>query len=413
MRRTLISVSMTILGAGLLLAACTPTDGPGTAPPPKLSKSDVSPTGRVDQIAESGHGELFDADMRRIAIDEKTLLTLQDDLARQLELTSAPLDPAMAKLLASPRLSLAERYWLRAAQINAMLMKRDDKEGQRLMLLNHQLLRYSSRYRGLRLSDSMLARIRELLGQLVIPYNATDYIRRCREAGVPIPPDFSTTSRNWQDQGALTTNLLVPGDYAGVYTHHSRTVRGACVALPRGSGAPGSAAGIICQSATTGAACFWDNKLRSGGVGAGFMGWRDITLRIADLQDGDNLGDNCTRCHSGNNVYLVTPDDPTWGRLLRRTMAGTDHGNFTLRVRNSTDATSPANSGSPFRYVPISAQGWTNQRNAPGCAASCHEGVTASVMTRWSNHTPLPSMPPACAAGPGAPNHERCYVNPF
>jgi hypothetical protein len=122
-------------------------------------------------------------------------------------------------------------------------------------------------------------------------------------------------------------------DYAGVFTYHDRTVRGACVALPRESGNAGSPAGIICQSATTGAACFWDNKLRSAGPSAPFLGWRNLTLRIADLQDGDNLSDNCTRCHSGNNVYLVTPDDPTWGRLLRRSKGSRSQGSWRRRRR--------------------------------------------------------------------------------
>jgi hypothetical protein len=409
MNPTVHAMGVVVLGS-LALAGCAPKDGPAAPQPPQAKAGTVLATGSADQIAETGHGELFDARMQRILLTEKTLLAVQGDLAKQAAGSDVTIDPQIAKLLATARPGSAEHFWLQAAQINKALAKRTDADGQRMLLLNHQLLRYAERYRALRLTDSMLARIRALLGQLIIPYNATDYIRRCREAGVPIPPDFSTSSRLWQNQGALQTNLLVPGDYAGVYTYHDRSVRGACVALPRGSGDPGSAAGIICQSATTGAACFWDNKLRSGGPGAPFMGWRNLTLRIADLQDGDNLADNCTRCHSGNNVYLVTPDDPTWSRLLRRNMAGTDHGNFTLRVRSSTDNSGPAGSGGPQRYVPISTQGWINRSNAPGCANGCHEGVTPSIMAAWSGHPPAPpTMPPACASG-GVGN---CYVDPF
>jgi hypothetical protein len=135
-----------------------------------------------------------------------------------------------------------------------------------------------------------------------------------------------------------------------------------------------------------------------------------MTVRIRDLQDGDSLRENCTGCHTGNNVYLVMPDDPTWAKLLRRNMVGTDHGNFTLRVKGSTDASSPAGSGSTFRYVPISSQaGWTNTVNQPGCANGCHEGANPNVSAYWDSASPRPSMPPACASG-GVNN---CYVDPF
>lgn len=397
-------------GAALFVSSCAPTDKPIAKAPPRNPIRDVAATGDPNQIAAAGHGALFDADMRRIILNEKALIAMQDGLAKRLDGNDAMVDPGVLKLLGTRDLGRAERYWLRAAIINSKLAKRDDKDAQQLRQVNFYLLQHSWRFRDLQLRPERLERLRELLGLLLLPYNATDYIRRCREAGVPIPPDFSTTSANWVDQGRLSTNLLGGSDYAGVFTYHDRTVRGACVALPRESGNAGSPAGIICQSATTGAACFWDNKLRSAGPSAPFLGWRNLTLRIADLQDGDNLSDNCTRCHSGNNVYLVTPDDPTWGRLLRRSMAGVDHGNFTLRVRSSTDNSGPAGSGGPQRYVPISAQGWTNQSNAPGCANGCHEGVTATIMATWSGHSPAPpTMPPACASG-GVAN---CYVDPF
>lgn len=402
------SLLLFVAGAAVL-AGCTPKDGPTAEAPPPRPTREIAASGNPDQIALAGHGALFDADMRRIILTEKALIALQDGLLKRIGSDPAA-DAGLRQRLASAGLRPAERFWLRAALIRTTLARKDDKDSQQLLLINDYILQRSWRYRGLRLDDARLARLREWLGSLILPYNATDYIRRCREAGVPIPPDFSTTSPNWVDQGRLSTNLLGGSDYAGVYTYHDRAVRGACVALPRESGDPGSPAGIICQSATTGAACFWDNKLRSAGPSAPFLGWRNLTLRIADLQDGDNLSDNCTRCHSGNNVYLVTPDDPTWGRLLRRSMAGTDHGNFTLRVRNSTDNSGPAGSGGPQRYVPISAQGWTNRSNAPGCANGCHEGVTPSIMATWSGHSPAPpTMPPACASG-GVGN---CYVDPF
>jgi hypothetical protein len=419
MHRALTFTTFTNLGtslaAALLLAACTPKDGPAAETPPPLQATQVAASGDPDQIALSGHGALFDADMRRIVLTQQALIAMQDTLTKRLQTTDSRIDPKILKRLANRNIGPAERFWLSGARISNLLERRDDAESKRLLRINDNILQQSWRFKELQLPQRLQATVQEWLGRLTRPVSSTDYINRCRAAGVPIPPDFATTSPQWQNQGSLTTNLLGPGEFAGVYTFHDPHVRGACVALPRESGSAGSPSGIICQSATTGAACFWDNKLRSGGPTAPFMGWRNLTLRIADLQNGDNLSDNCTRCHSGNNVYLVTPDDPTWGRLLRRTMAGPDYGNFTLRVRNSTDTTSPAGSGGPFRYVPISSQGWVNQGKAPGCATGCHEGTTNDLELRYYAHTPAPpAMAPLCSKRPGTPDDvERCYVNPF
>ena len=412
MTMTMHAAVAAALGA-VLLVGCTPSGTPIVDAPPRKDERDVAATGDPAQIVTAGHGELFDSDMRRVIVDEKSLIFMQDGLMKRVD--TAAVDPRLRKLASESNITVAERFWLRGAMINAALERRDDRASRQMMQVNDLLLQRSGRFREFILSPALLAKLREFFGRLVELANATDYIRRCRAAGVPIPPDFATTGTHWEYQGNLATNLLGRSAFAGVYTYHDPDVRGACVALPRGSGDAGSASGIICQSATTGAACFWDNKLRSGGPTAPFMGWRNLTLRIADLQDGDNLRNDCTECHSGNNVFVVLPDDPTWGRLLRRSMAGVDHGNFTLRVRNSSDATSPSGSGSSFRYVPISSQGWVNRSNAPGCAESCHEGVTLDVRDLWANHPPAsPLMPPACSQRPGTPNDvERCYVNPF
>lgn len=413
MRRSVTIPLFASLGASLLLAACTPKDSPLAETPLRKLAGDIAATGNPDQIAVAGHGELFDAEMRRIVLSEKALIAMQDGLLKRLDGDDAMLDPRLSKLLGTPNISQAERFWLRGAIISSTLAKKDDKASQRLLLVNDYILQRSWRFRLLRLEDARLARLRELLGRLMLPLDATDYIRRCRQAGVPLPPDFATGGTDWKNQGALVTNVLSPGAYAGVYTFHSPTVRGACVALPRGSGGPGSLMGIICQSAITGAACFWDNKLRSGGPAAPAIGWANMTVRIADLQDADNLSENCTECHTGNNVYVVMPDDPTWGKLLRRNMVGTDHGNFTLRVKNSTNSSSPAGSGSPFRYTPISSQAtWGNTVNAPGCASGCHEGANAEVEARWRR---LPSPPPMAPSGPACASSGvgNCYVDPF
>lgn len=235
-----------------------------------------------------------------------------------------------------------------------------------------------------------------VLAQSVVAVD-TPYIAQCRAQDVPIPPDWAETGTAWELQGNLRTgsNLLEPGQDAFVWTYTDPSVRGACIALPRGSGASGSLAGIICQSATTGAACFWDNMPKND-QRRGILGWKNQTLRISDLADGSNLTGVtgiCTNCHRGNNVFLISPDDPTWARVLRGPLVTNPGSTFTTRVEVSSD-----NSGGHPRYVPITQPGWNNTLLAVGCAGACHEQPTVAA----------PPMPPTCAAG----GVENCYGQP-
>jgi len=86
----------------------------------------------------------------------------------------------------------------------------------------------------------------------------SSYVQSCRDAGVPVPPDFQTTGTAWRQQGSLTINMLDPGDTADVFTWSDPHKRGACVALPRYDD-DGNAGlnGIICQPVSTGQSSRW------------------------------------------------------------------------------------------------------------------------------------------------------------
>lgn len=250
----------------------------------------------------------------------------------------------------------------------------------------------------------------------------TPYMAHCRAQGVPIPPDWAETGTAWELQGNLRTgsNLLQPGQDAFVWTYTDPLVRGACIALPRGSGASESLAGIICQSATTGAACFWDNRRRDNANPLRQMptlGWRGQTLIISELKDATNLTELgsgvCTNCHRGNNVFLISPDDLTWGNVLRGPLVTTPGSTFTTRVEASSD-----NTGGKPRYVPITSlagqpprPNWVNPFSAVGCAGACHENPP--VVPGNDFGTPA-SMPPICAMDAmGAMDRvENCYGQP-
>ena len=241
----------------------------------------------------------------------------------------------------------------------------------------------------------------------------TPYMRRCAKSGVPIPPDWSPTNPGgWVLHGNLKNgiNVLDPGNDAYVWTFADPVFRGACIALPRGGGgARGGIAGIICQSATTGRACFWDSRKRDDNNPTSEQPLLDWSqgLKTGELKDGSNLTEQssgvCPQCHRGDNVFIIAPDDPTWANVLRNSpLAPT----FSTKIETSSDVTE----GNP-RYVPLTSVtsggrvGWDNPKSAPGCAGACHESLTLPFTTSSLN-TLRASMPPACATNGAVQN---CY----
>jgi hypothetical protein len=246
----------------------------------------------------------------------------------------------------------------------------------------------------------------------------TDYMAFCRKNRVPIPPDWAEKGTEWVLQGNLNdryggTNLLVPGEDAFVWTWSDPVRKGAAIALPRGDGRPGSLAGIISQSAITGYACFWDN-MPPNDQRRGILGWRGQTLRISQLADGSNLTGVtgiCTECHRGNNVFIISPDDPTWAKVLRGPLVTTPGSTFTTRLESST-------SDPESRYFPVTKSsttasdrpGWANVYTPPppppSTCAACHENAE-DFLTRGGGISAMPTMPPDCASAP-----EGCYGRP-
>lgn len=371
------------------------------------------------RMAISGHGALFDVDGRRVSLDPSEIKPLQEELltaarkgrpdrgvdrngaleldryiARLSSRLLAPQNDGMAAALQRHMLIVANAARLQDAERSAIVWRAE-------FILHNLLLRDWSLERLLRRTG--LARdwtwLREIVASL---RERTPYMAFCSAAGVPLPPDFSTTGTRWTRQGMLSQNLLRPGEIAEVWTAAPASGRGACVALPRRDGPrPTDAAklaGIICQSATTGDACFWDNIDRNTGAR---LPWDSQTLKIGDLMDGSNLSENCTGCHKGNNVYLLAPDDPTWCRLLRGGRAGSgcsapsgaNAANLTLKVEAPVDTVNePGTSIYHPRYRPLSGAParpmWVNGA-APGCGGACHlRGVGPFT-------TPNP-MPPNC-----------------
>jgi hypothetical protein len=221
----------------------------------------------------------------------------------------------------------------------------------------------------------------------------TLYMAECRRRNVPIPPDWAFAGSAWDYQGNLSTNINHPGDDALIWTHTDE-LRGACMAIARRGVT--DAAGIICQSAITGSACFWERIRRSDGS---VIDWQDgEEMIITEVQDGSDVVENCTECHRGNNVFLMAPDDPVWANVLRGPLSTAPDSTFTTRIEWSKRE----RDGHP-RYTPVtlvSRPAWQNPFQAGGCAGACHENaVFAQTLTP-------PPMPPACASSGDV---EDCY----
>jgi hypothetical protein len=239
----------------------------------------------------------------------------------------------------------------------------------------------------------------------------TDYMAFCRRRRVPVPPNLhqlypippegTQLVTGWVYQGKLQTNLLFPGEDAYVWTYSDAMQRGACIALPRGNnGQPNGLAGIICQSARTGNACFWDSRKRNDNDN-----WGSQPLIIPELKDASNLTEQasgvCTDCHRGNNVFLISPDDPIWAKVISGPLVLTPGSTFTTVVEGSVDI-----QGGHPRYIPMTHPSdrpdWVNAYNTNPRAecVTCHENPVLG----FGN---FPPMPPACAMGSSKP--EDCY----
>jgi hypothetical protein len=392
----------------------------------------------AELIVTTGHGKFFDKDMNEVKLDASLIILIQESMIDEiLKESPTDLDPAVEEaqeLLDSQTLTIDETILVQSGMIGKLLQEAPEELITRFGWLNTAL---SSHWLSLHpdLIEQLRPEIRDLLERLdffkppEIP--DTDYIAKCRAQRVPIPPNWDESGEKWKFQGQLTQNLLKgqpllnppeevakllkPGqvNFAGVWTFFDPNVKGACIALPRASGAPGpeSVAGIICQSAETGHACFWDNILRDADTPniEETIGWKDKTLEISKLKDGSNLQGStgfCPQCHRGNNVFLISPDDPTWAKVLRGPLeGGPSGGKFTTQVETSTDI-----QGGHPRYIPIAQPGEEWQNTFSGnCAGGCHEIPPSSFATPQPM-VPPPMLGPLCAKSPTDPS--TCYGTP-
>ena len=384
----------------------------------------------ANTIMSTGHGIIFDTKKRNLNLDPVMLRNIQTRLTNLLVKIIPNIDDNTSSFLKAVDTAIlgannnhAIITFLQAAKIKRLLDIAPTNYKAAYNWRNTALLRQAQQRFNidiLKINPSVLELLRN--GGLIFtpPDPDTTYIQACRDQNVPIPPDFSPSSVDWHYQGDLTYNILGRDDFnktASVYTYSDPLLRGACIALPRGRINPmtdeftPSVAGIICQSASTGRACIWDNLRRAGGALGSMIPWDRETMVIRQLQDGDMLSQNCTGCHSGNNVFIMTPDDSAWRKVMRGPLNGSI-GTFTTRIESAPGV--PA--GIAARYTPVSAMTpprWTNPVSPPSCSGGCHASPSPGLLGEWNAFTAMHDptgrlMPPRCASGGGIAG---CYNN--
>jgi hypothetical protein len=340
----------------------------------RTPKPDTPEQYTYTDIAMSYHGVLLDKELNEITLDKAAIEHIEDSMIASL----TAVDSLLGEVDWKPPLVQAE--------VDQILTGFDFTEDERILtklgiiqqgieaalpderaayqppfdfiaerlpgLVNDSVLEWRPLYERYLISIKFSEVIRWIIDNRMIFNPTTQYMDSCRANSVPIPPDWPTGG--WTNQGALPVqyNFLASGANTQVWTYQPPANAGICYALPRMTGNSVSLLGIICQSQTTGKACFWDNI--DAATGNRIMGV-GITLTIAELKDGSNLAENCTMCHRGYNAFIIHPNTP-------------------LGI--------PTNRNPNVRYTPMGQSTWSNPpplaAQGSGACASCHEIGAAS-----------------------------------
>ncbi len=349
----------------------------------------------AEWIAYAYHGLLLDANRELIEMDEKTIGLMQRSMFEMLREEAEPgeAEVDMGELFATEQLDeqldAKATMIVRAAALSELLEQANEALRERLEW-RHRLISASAHHvvywedYGLSPAAQALIERFRLRRHTLWPPPDSAYVRNCRDAGVPIPPDWPDA--RWISQGTLNFTFISQGLSAEVFAYHDPNEPGACIALPRKSGNSISLLGIICQSDRTGKACFWDNLSAAGTRLTG----ANVTLDINTIQNGSNLAENCTGCHRGYNVFMIHP-----GTALQLPM--------------------PYDTNPQVRYTPMGQSHWSNpgplalpapQPGQASCVA-CHEIADTSpgycARLRDAATTTMPPPGGSSAAGWPAP----------
>lgn len=347
--------------------ADTQTNAPQSQTPqtPSVPNDDITPKSnlQLEDLSESHYGHVYNQKSEKIAFTQDDLSSLQSNLQDKL---FAQLSPSNQLKILNMQKAFAAESALQTTEnqllFNNVVAKSMLKNIDPKILLQTPFERYHYALRRQVFEHLQIRDIRSILPLLdylrergllthLIPRDSHDYIQQCRDADVPIPPDWG--SGDWQFIGEQDRTFIGTSMTTEVWAYKSPHSDGTCIALPRVTSDESiQLLGIICQSTATGKACFWDNVDKS--TGLRITGADAENMKITDLQNGNLLAENCTQCHRGENVFLIHPGE-------------------TIDLRSEGYELVP-----DIRYQPVSTQAaWQNPSPhtelGDGACASCHE----------------------------------------
>ncbi|MDH3649872.1 MAG: hypothetical protein OEQ53_09320, partial [Saprospiraceae bacterium] len=137
------------------------------------------------------------------------------------------------------------------------------------------------------------------------------YVTDCRNAGVPIPDKLFGDP--WENLGFLSDQMAFPpGTPSELRMFISNDPPGFCLSLTRHDTDVGDHYDLICFGIESNNACFFESD--KSGVTIGNQ------ASISDLRAGEDasIGAPCTRCHLGENPYIVHPADEAFATAASR-----------------------------------------------------------------------------------------------
>mgnify|MGYP002622585305 CR=1 FL=1 len=146
-----------------------------------------------------------------------------------------------------------------------------------------------------------------------------EYIKDCKEAGVPIPDKLFDS--NWEKLGILQDQILFPGEESEMwmFTSNDPQRRGFCLSLSRSKdGGRNGLLDVICFGIQSNNACFFESEDNQGNADHSFP--LDVVSDFVNLSGGSDLS-NCTKCHAGENPYIVHPDDQVFKDAIAKKVA--------------------------------------------------------------------------------------------
>jgi hypothetical protein len=156
-------------------------------------------------------------------------------------------------------------------------------------------------------------------GATAITTAGAAYAQDCANAGVPLPPTWSSNGLYWQRNNRPTNNFqgnsfeAIDGGYSWYAVSYNPP--GMCVILAHVSGGTTANFDVICQG-SNGKACFWEGSQpwepTANGVVLTSTNQADIPNPPFVVGGTDLLThDHCTKCHAGENAFITHVGQPT------------------------------------------------------------------------------------------------------